>query len=40
VTLQRQSLAELISRQLSDREPDPVFHESMEVARVFAQSVL
>ncbi len=40
VTLQRQSVAELISRQLSDREPDPVFRESMEVARMFAQSVL
>jgi len=40
VTLQRQTVAELISRQLSDREPDPVFRESMQVARVFAQSVL
>jgi glucose-6-phosphate dehydrogenase assembly protein OpcA len=40
VTFQRQSVAELISRQLSDREPDPVFRESMEVARVFAQSIL
>jgi glucose-6-phosphate dehydrogenase assembly protein OpcA len=40
VTLQRQSVAELISRQLSDREPDPVFRESMAVAQVFAQSVL
>ncbi|HEV3118882.1 MAG TPA: glucose-6-phosphate dehydrogenase assembly protein OpcA [Gemmataceae bacterium] len=40
VTFQRQSVAELISRQLSDREPDPVFRESMEIARVFAQSVL
>jgi glucose-6-phosphate dehydrogenase assembly protein OpcA len=40
VTIQRQSLAELISRQLSDREPDAVFRETMEVARVFAQSVL
>jgi glucose-6-phosphate dehydrogenase assembly protein OpcA len=40
VTLQRQPLAELLSRQLSDREPDPVFHESMAVAEVFARSVL
>jgi glucose-6-phosphate dehydrogenase assembly protein OpcA len=32
--------AELIGRQLSDRERDPVFHESMAVARVMAKSVL
>jgi glucose-6-phosphate dehydrogenase assembly protein OpcA len=31
---------ELIGRQLSDRERDPVFHESMGVARVMAKSVL
>lgn len=31
---------ELIGRQLSDRERDPVFHESMAVARVMAKSVL
>jgi glucose-6-phosphate dehydrogenase assembly protein OpcA len=32
--------AELIGRQLSDREPDPVFRESMAVAQVFAKSLL
>jgi glucose-6-phosphate dehydrogenase assembly protein OpcA len=32
--------AELIGRQLSDRERDPVFSESMAVAQVMAQSVL
>jgi glucose-6-phosphate dehydrogenase assembly protein OpcA len=31
---------ELIGRQLSDRERDPVFRESMAVAQVLAQSVL
>jgi glucose-6-phosphate dehydrogenase assembly protein OpcA len=40
VTLQQPSLPQLVSRQLSDREPDPVFRESMAVAQVFAQSVL
>jgi glucose-6-phosphate dehydrogenase assembly protein OpcA len=40
VTLQPQSLADLVGRQLSDRERDPVFRESMAVAQVFAQSVL
>jgi glucose-6-phosphate dehydrogenase assembly protein OpcA len=34
------SLADLVGRQLSDRERDPVFYESMAVARVLAQSVL
>jgi glucose-6-phosphate dehydrogenase assembly protein OpcA len=32
-------LAELVGRQLSDRELDPVFYESMRGARVLAQSV-
>jgi glucose-6-phosphate dehydrogenase assembly protein OpcA len=40
VTIQPQVLAELVGRQLSDRERDPVFRESMAVAQVFAQSVL
>jgi glucose-6-phosphate dehydrogenase assembly protein OpcA len=40
VNFQEQTLAQLVSRQLSDREPDPVFRESMAVAQVFAQSVL
>jgi glucose-6-phosphate dehydrogenase assembly protein OpcA len=35
-----QSRAELISRQLSDRERDPVFHESMAVALSLAQRLL
>jgi hypothetical protein len=35
-----QSRAELISRQLSDRERDPVFHESMAVALILAQRLL
>jgi glucose-6-phosphate dehydrogenase assembly protein OpcA len=35
-----QSRAELISRQLSDRERDPVFHESMAVALILAQGLL
>src|SRR5262249_40098454 len=40
VAVQPQSLAELVGRQLSDRERDPVFFESMAVAQVLAQSVL
>lgn len=40
MTAQPQPLPELMSRQLSDRDHDPVFHESMGVARVFAESVL
>jgi hypothetical protein len=35
-----QSRAELISRQLTDRERDPVFHESMAVALLLAQRLL
>ena len=34
------SAAELIGRQLSDRERDPAFRESMAVAQVMAQSLL
>jgi glucose-6-phosphate dehydrogenase assembly protein OpcA len=34
------SIAELVGRQLSDRERDPVFRESMAVAQVMAQSLL
>jgi glucose-6-phosphate dehydrogenase assembly protein OpcA len=37
---QPQSFAELVARQLSDRERDPVFRESMAVAQILAQSVL
>ncbi len=39
-TLPALSPAELIGRQLSDRERDPVFHESMAVAQVMARSLL
>jgi glucose-6-phosphate dehydrogenase assembly protein OpcA len=34
------SPAELVGRQLSDRERDPVFHESMAVAQIMARSLL
>lgn len=40
ISMQPQTLAEMVARQLSDREPDPVFRESMVVAHVFAESVL
>jgi hypothetical protein len=40
VILKEQPPAELIRRQLSDRERDPVFRESMAVTQVFARSIL
>jgi glucose-6-phosphate dehydrogenase assembly protein OpcA len=40
VTVPPEPLAALLGRQLSDRERDPVFRESMGVARVLAQGVL
>jgi hypothetical protein len=40
VNFQPPTLAELIGKQLSDRERDPVFRESMNVAQVLAQSLL
>jgi glucose-6-phosphate dehydrogenase assembly protein OpcA len=40
MSVQPQPLPELVARQLSDRDRDPVFNESMAVARVFAESVL
>jgi glucose-6-phosphate dehydrogenase assembly protein OpcA len=40
LVIQPQPLAGLVSRQLSDRELDPVFRESMAVAQVLAQSLL
>ena len=40
LTAPAQSRAELISRQLSDRDRDPVFHESMAVALLLAQRLL
>jgi glucose-6-phosphate dehydrogenase assembly protein OpcA len=39
ITVRPQGLPELVGRQLSDRERDPVFVASMAVARVLAQSV-
>jgi glucose-6-phosphate dehydrogenase assembly protein OpcA len=39
VTVQKQGLVELIARQLSDREFDPVFSESMTVAQSLARNV-
>ena len=38
--IKREGLADLAGRQLSDREYDPVFRESMNFAQVLAQSVL
>jgi glucose-6-phosphate dehydrogenase assembly protein OpcA len=40
ITIQPQPLVDLVARQLSDREHDDVFVESMKVAQVLAQSVL
>jgi glucose-6-phosphate dehydrogenase assembly protein OpcA len=40
ITVQSQTLADLIGRQLSDRERDPVFRESMAAAQLLAQSLL
>jgi glucose-6-phosphate dehydrogenase assembly protein OpcA len=40
VTVQPQGIAELLARQLSDRERDAVFRQSMEVAQIFAKTVL
>ena len=40
LSVQPQPLAELVARQLSDRERDPIFRDSMMVAQVFARSVL
>jgi len=40
VTVQPQSRGDLLARQLSDREHDPVFGESMAVARLLARSTL
>jgi glucose-6-phosphate dehydrogenase assembly protein OpcA len=40
VTLRPLSFAELVGRQLSDRDRDPVFTESMAVAQTLAQSLL
>jgi glucose-6-phosphate dehydrogenase assembly protein OpcA len=40
MTLPSHRATELVGRQLSDRQRDPVFHESMAVARGMAKSVL
>lgn len=40
VSVPQQTLEDLVARQLSDRERDPVFRESMVVAQIFAQSLL
>jgi glucose-6-phosphate dehydrogenase assembly protein OpcA len=40
VTVQHPPLAELVGRQLSDRERDNVFRETMAVAQALAQSVI
>ncbi len=40
LTIQPMSTSELVARQLSDREPDPVFREAMAAARVLAHAVL
>lgn len=40
VTIQSQNLAELVGRQLSDRERDLVFRDSMTVAAIMAESLL
>jgi len=40
VAVQRATLSELVVQQLSNRERDSVFRESMAVAEVFARTVL
>lgn len=40
LSVQRQTLADMLTRQLSDRERDRVFSESMAVAQVFAERIL
>jgi len=40
MTIHPQTVPEMVGRQLSDREPDPVFRESMAVAQIFAQSLM
>ena len=40
VTVQPQQIADLIARQLSDREPDPIFRDSMKVAQQLARHVV
>jgi hypothetical protein len=40
VTVPPQTSSDLIGRQLSDRDRDPVFRQSMSVAQQLARSVL
>ena len=40
ITATPQPLAELVGRQLSDRDRDPIFRKTMEVAQALALSVL
>lgn len=40
VTLQKQTIGELVARQLSDREPDSIFRESLKVAQQLAKHVV
>ncbi len=40
LAVQQLDTAEIVARQLSDREPDPVFREAMTAARVLAQALL
>ena len=40
VTLPSQRIGELLGRQLSDREPDPVFRQSMQVAQQLARHLV
>ena len=40
VTVPPHTAAELIGRQLSDRDRDPIFLESMALAQVFAESLI
>jgi glucose-6-phosphate dehydrogenase assembly protein OpcA len=40
ITIPKRTPGEIVGRQLSDREPDPVFRESMAVAQVFARTIL
>jgi glucose-6-phosphate dehydrogenase assembly protein OpcA len=40
LTVQPQTLADMVGREFSDRERDPVFRASLQIARELAQSVL
>jgi hypothetical protein len=40
MTIHPQPVPEMVGRQLSDREPDPAFQQSMAVAQIFAQSLM